>query len=71
MNRPNHPSFSLAGRELADVNNIVSLFDLTFLLRIVQRRARKSHESSTGRLQDAEGGYQLQEGVYPRGLRGP
>jgi len=62
--------YLLARGQLADVDNIISLLHLRILVRSVKGRAGKRHKTSPSRLQDAKWCDELEEGIYPRGLRG-
>ena len=61
----------LAGRQHAGVDNLVRLLQVGVLIGSIQRGAGQGHETGTGGLEDAKGGDELEERVYPGRLGGP
>lgn len=54
---------TLTRRQLAGVDNLVSLESQLLLVGALEGRSGQGHEAGTGRLEDAEGSDELQEGV--------
>jgi hypothetical protein len=62
--------YYLARGKLAVIDNVVCLLHVRgILIGPIQGRARQSHETRAGRLQNAKGSNKLEERIYPRWLR--
>ncbi len=61
----------LARRELDSIDNLILLHLDSVALRVQQRRPGQGHQAGPGRLEDAEGGDELEERVDAAGLGGP